>query len=419
MRSRMMWLACGLLLSAGSLAAISLTQGQDPSFGSAPTPIPAQRGRPAYDLSKLTALQQQMLLSAQRAGEWLRRANRPDGRFVSGYVPALKTPLEGDYYLRQVGAALALARLARFLDDERYAAVARQAILTLLLDTTADPADPPVRHTSLPNVVVNRVAAAGLLVAAIHELPSPGDDLLEQSEQLCAFLRKQQKGDGSLCLTEEPGEEIDPNGINWYPGIALYGLMHSQQLRPVPWKTDLVRKALPYYRDWWQSHQATSFVPWQSAVSAEAYSLTKDKAFAEFVGKMNDWLCDLQYSQLDPRHPLWTGGFMEWADGKPSLAAPHADSAAYAESLAEACRVAHQAGDAQRLRRYREALERSLQFLNTLQYTDANTQHFSDWYRPVLVGAFYSSHQNGDIRIDHTQHAVCALVQYLRYSGEW
>jgi hypothetical protein len=263
------------------------------------------------------------------------------------------------------------------------------------------------------------VASAGLLVAAIHELPSPGDDLLEQADQLCAFLRKRHRDDGSFCLTDEPGEEIDPNGVNWYPGIALYGLIRSQQLRPSSWKTDLVRRAQPYYRDWWHAHQNMSFVPWQTAAFTEAYSLTKEKAFADFVCTMSDWLCDLQYVQLDPRQPLWIGGFMEWADGKPNLAAPHADSAAYAESLAEACRTAHQAGDAKRVARYRDALERSLQFLNTLQYTDANTQHFADWYRPVLVGAFYASHQNGDIRVDYTQHALCALVQYLRYSGEW
>ena len=53
-----------------------------------------------------------------------------------------------------------------------------------------------------------------------------------------------------------------------------------------------------------------------------------------------------------------------------------------------------------------------MQFLTTLQYTDANTQHFADWYRPRLVGGFHASHQDGNLRIDYTQHAVSALVQY-------
>src|SRR5262249_22305446 len=155
-------------------------------------------------------------------------------------------------------------------------------ILTLLLDTSQDSADPQTRHTILPSVVVNRVAAAGLLVAAIHELPSPGDDLLEQGEQLCAFIRKRQHDDGSFILADGPAEEIEPDGINLYPGMALYGLARSHKLRPAPWKTDLVRKALPYYGTWWQSHQTMSFVPWQTMAFAEACALTKEKAFADF-----------------------------------------------------------------------------------------------------------------------------------------
>jgi hypothetical protein len=90
-------------------------------------------------------------------------------------------------------------------------------------------------------------------------------------------------------------------------------------------------------------------------------------------------------------------------------------SAGYAEGLAEACRVARTAGDLQRFRRYGEALERCLQFVATLQYTDANTQHFAAWYRPRLVGGFHTSDQDGNLRIDYTQHAVCAMVQYLTY----
>src|SRR5438270_883691 len=149
------WMAGVLFLFCGGYAALSLTQGQEsPSAGiskpaTAPTPADAslanEPDKPARDLSKLTPLQQQMYLSAQHGGDWLRRANRSDGRFVYGYLPDLNAPLEGDHYHRQVGAAYALARVARFLGDERYAAVARRAILTLLLDTTVDAEDPQVR----------------------------------------------------------------------------------------------------------------------------------------------------------------------------------------------------------------------------------------------------------------------------------
>jgi hypothetical protein len=354
-----------------------------------------------------------MYLSLQRGTDWLRRANRPDGRFVYGAVPALKSSLEGDDYLRQAGAVFGLARAARFLGDERATAVARQAVLTLLLDTVPDPADARMRHTTLPSIVVNRLGAAGLLVMAISELPAPGDDLLEQSEQLCSFIRNQQRTDGSLNWTDGDAEEAEPEGINKYPGLALYGIMVSQRHRPAAWKTAVVQSALPFYRSWWQGHKNMTLIPCQTGAYTEAYLLTRNRDFLDFVQEMNDWLCRLQYVQLDARHPLWSGGFMDAADGKPNPVAPHVGSAYYAESLAEASRVTRLAGDKVRYQGYREALERCLQFLNTLQYTDATTQHYAEWYRPALLGAFYASHQDGNLRIDYTGHAVSALVSYL------
>jgi hypothetical protein len=362
-----------------------------------------------------------MYLSAQRGGEWLQRANRSDGRFVYGYIPSLKTPLEGDHYLRQAGAAFALARAARFFKDERWGAIARQAILTLLLETAADPKDAQVRHTTLSSKVVNRLAAAGLLVLAINELPSPATDLLDYSDQLCNYIRRQQRADGSLSYSDNldaKSDAEDPEGINYYPGEALHALMRSQQHRPAAWKTEVVRKALAFYRPWWQGHKNLAFISSQTAAYSEAYLLTKEQGFRDFVFEMSDWLCTLQYTQLDPRHPLWVGGFMGWVDGKAAALAPHVSCAAYAEGLVEACRVAQQTGDVQRFRRYRETTERCLQFLTALQYTEANSQHFADWYRPALLGAFYASHQDGNLRIDYNQHAVSALVQYLAHVAE-
>ena len=88
-------------------------------------------------------------------------------------------------------------------------------------------------------------------------------------------------------------------------------------------------------------------------------------------------------------------------------------SARCAESLAHACRLTRDAADRSRHDRYLDAAERCLQFLTTLQYTEANTQHYADWYRPRLLGAFYASPQDGNLRIDYTQHALSAMAVYL------
>ena len=418
---RYRWLLLVGVLVAAAAGVAALSQGQEQAAAPASVPVPAKR-RP-LDLTKLTNLQRQIVLSAQRGSDWLQRANRPDGHFVPGYVPALRTPLEGDYYLRQAAAAFALARAAHFFGDERAAAVTRQAVLTLLLDTTTDDAkNPQLRYTTLPSSLVNRLGAAGLLVLAINELPAPAADLLDQSDQLCNYIRRQQQADGSLICDDNAVDgkltAAEADGLRYYAGLALYGLAHSQSHRPAAWKTEVLRKALACYQASWRTHKSLTAVPWLTAAYADAYLLTQERALGDFVGEMSDWVCTLQYQQLDPRRPLWVGGFMSWADGKAQALPPHVGSAAYADGLAQACRVARQAGDLQRYQRYRDAIERCLQFMTTLQYTEANAQHFADWYRPVLLGAFHASHQDGDLRLDYTQHAVSALVDYLDYVAE-
>jgi hypothetical protein len=417
MRGWIVWLAGLAMVGGAGLWTLSGSRGQE-----RPTPPPAvptvskPAAKSARDLNRLSPLQQQIDLSLQRGADWLYRHNRPDGRFVYGFVPALQVVLEGDQYARQVGAAIALARAARYSGNERHLARARQAVLTLLLDTAPDADDARLRHTALPSVIVNRLAAAGLLVLAIHELPAPGDDLLEQSEHLCAYIARQQRPDGSLSYSDNPDARDDPDGVDQYPGPALYGLMRSQQHRPAAWKTDIVRKALTHYRTWWKAHPSITLIPWHVGAYTEAFLRTKERAFADCVFDMTDWLCDFQYVRLDPRHPPWVGGFMSCENGKPTQTEPQVHSAFYAEGLAEACRAARLAGDLPRYQRYNNALQGCLQFLATLQYTDANTTHFADWYKPRLLGGFHFSHQDGTLRIDYTEHAVSAMVQYLTYA---
>lgn len=424
MRIRKLWLLGGVVLGLSGLLFLSWSRGQDhPSRPAVkPSPPVQETSSPAPDLSRLSPLQRQFYLSAQRGADWLYRANRSDGRFLAGYLPALQTVAEEDHYLRQVGAAAALARAARFTGNARHLARARQAVLTLLLDTKPDPKDPRVRSTTLPTAVVNRLGAAGLLLLAIHELPAPGNDLLDQGEQLAAFIVRQQQPDGSLnCSdrsagTDQPSEAAE-GGIH-YPGQALAGLMASQRHRPAAWKTEVVRKALAYYQPRWKAHPHPASILWYTAAYTEAFLLTKDKVFADAVFEMNDWLCGLQYTRLDPRHPQWVGGFMGFEAGKSVAAEPRVASAVYAEGLVEACRVARQLGDVPHYQRYRTAARSCLQFLTMLQFTDANTTHFADWYKPVLVGGFHATPQDGNLRLDYTQQAVSALVLYLAFVPE-
>jgi hypothetical protein len=125
---------------------------------------------------------------------------------------------------------------------------------------------------------------------------------------------------------------------------------------------------------------------------------------------MNDWLCGLQF---DARRAEWCGGFPAWKDGRAVESLPTVAGAIYGESLGRACRVAREAAEDKRHERYSAAVERHLAFLASLQYTLSNTRHYDASYRDYLSGGFHASAQDGNLRIDYTQQAIAAMLQYV------
>ena len=406
MRRSTFLLAIPLIVVTAGSAPVAQERQVVPAVLIKPIQEPSGGGR---DLSKLSPQQRHIYLSAKSGMEWLQRVNKPDGRFLPGFSASLRAPLENDNYLHQAGAVFALARAAAYFGDDRAAAVAKQALLTLLVETTTDK---NARYTAAPEAFLNRLASAGLLTLAIHELPSPAADLLQHADELTNYLRAHVQADGSFAIADAKAKtEI----IQQHTGTALHALMRSHAVRPAAAKIEAVRKARVYYHAWWKENKNSAMIPGHTAAYAEAYVATKEKGFADCVFEMNDWLCGLQITNVDARRAHWAGGF----PAANSTGAPDISSAAAAQSLAEACRVARLAGDASRLERYRTALENCLHFITTLQYSEGNTQHFADWYRQnVLLGGFHLSHLEGDLRIEYAHPAVAALVQHMKYVAE-
>lgn len=398
------------------LVAAVLALGHCPSAGQDPVPpLPPGTARDDGDfpdLAKFPPFQRTVYLSARRGAEWLWQANRADGLFVPGQLPALNRIIDDDLFSRQAGAGCALAAAARFTGASRYEMRAKQAALALLAGTKADPADPGSRFPVPPATAAQRLAAAGLLVWMLQELPQPGDDLVKPGAELCQFLQKQQQADGSFAVQGEPDEEQLAAA-----GQALMGLLQSDIVRPAPWKLDAARKALPYYRALWQKSRGLRGTAWLTTAFATAYFRTKEKPFADAAIEAADWLCSLQLGP-DPKNQSGQGGFAGPVGGGGLRQTPGIESALAAHALADACLAARQAGNAERYGRFREAAERGLQFVTTVQYTPANTRHFAEWFRPQLYGAFFASPVDGNTRLDYAQYAVCAMFRYLDQVAE-
>jgi len=376
----------------------------------------------AAQLNDLPPFLQQNYQVARNGASWLARMQKPaTGRFIHGWVPALNAPLDGDQFLHQAEATIALAHAARFFGSDSYLLRARQAVLSLMSETSVDPSDSNARYTAMPVLVVNRLAAAGLLLAAIHELHEPAPDLLQQGEQLATYIRKQQRADGSLCCNENPAVRPSASDLDANlrcPGMALFGLMRSMRHRPAPWKLEVVRRALPSYQAACTANPDPACVYWCSATFAEAFMQTKERPFATLVMAVNDWLCTLQYGPENARSPKWIGGFKGSWPEQGGADAPCVGCAIAAQSLLEACRVCRHLPDGQRYDRYKSAAGFSMHFLSQLQFTDDATHHFAPNFREVLLGGFHNSHQDGNLSVAAQARVVGAILVYLELAAD-
>jgi hypothetical protein len=425
-----------LVAAVGGIAVVAVAQppGTPPKTPPAADPTPPPQplpGAPTANEAPLAKFEplaafpeqtQHAVRGVVLGADWLTRMNQPHGRFLFGYNPALRRPLLGDHDLKQARAALALAQAAKFSGDQKQAAMAGQAILTLLASTKVDLADASCRVPVHSSLVCNRVAFASVVALAIYELPAADAKLVAQAEQLCAFLKKQCKPDGSVHYTDSPNDDstkTDPEGINEYPGLALSAILTGNRVKPEAWKVEVGKKGVGHYRAVFRAKPHPMLAATLTPACAELYVQAKVPEAAACAFEMNDWLCGLQIAGSDPRTPQWAGGFRVVVGGRPSEVAPGPETGLYVQSLAHACQLTRLTPDLERFGKYKLAAADAILFLTGMQYLEVNTRHFDNAFRANwLIGGFHLSPADGNLRIDATANAVTGLVRFLGSGAE-
>ncbi len=386
----------------------------------APTETPLSTFQP---LSAFAPVTQFAVGGALRGSAWMAKMHQPNGRFHHGYNPTLRQAVNGEHDLKQTQAALAMAQCAKFSGDEKQAAIASQTILALLAATKVAANDPACRVPVQMSFVCNRVGFAAILALAIYELPNPADKLTDDAERLCEFLRRQLRADGSVHYTDGPTDvptQIDPAGVNEYPGFALHALSVSNRVRPAEWKKDAVKNGVAHYAAHFRTKPHPLLAATVVPAATELYLQTKLNEAATATAEMADWLCALQIASTDPRTPQWAGGFRVVANGQATDAPPGAaETGLYVQALACAYQITRLTADLTRERKYRAAVADAAQFLCGLQFAEANTRHFEDTFRAgVLIGGFHLSPADGNLRTDATACAVTGLLRFLSCGAE-
>ncbi|MDD5055041.1 MAG: AMMECR1 domain-containing protein [Candidatus Peribacteraceae bacterium] len=327
------------------------------------------------------------------AEQWFLATTGTGGLLRYRYSPSRDTYSSDNNELRQLATLWAMTDLAQFLRSDALTPLIRRSVRHYLDQTICD----GTRCHVLP-AGEGHIAHSAFLLLTLVTLPDY-PDAAAWSKKIAASIVEQQRDDGSYKIFFNDNEDT---GMDYYPGETMLALMTYHAYSGDTNALASVERAFPFYRSYWRGNRTTAFIPWHSQAALLLYRETRNPEIPPFVFEMNDWLIANHQVSSSPYRDL-LGGFR-----KPI---PGCSTSAYLEGLNDAYALAVDTGDSIHQDKYRDAILAATRFLLTTQYTPENSYYLKN--PKQAVGGFRTSLTDNTQRIDHTQHAVRALMQLL------
>jgi hypothetical protein len=348
------------------------------------------------------------LAGVHRAADYLARACREDGRFVYRVDLRDGRELGGYNMLRHAGAMYALANYQeRWPEPTVEAALARAADYLKREHVRAVPGNDWLAVWSEPRDTAPREAklgGAGLALTALGELEqvAPGSTPKVELRRLADFIVFMQKPDGTFHSKFLVDRGRDDSWVSlYYPGEAALGLLVLDELegqtggfRPVVVKALMALAA--------ERRGQTGVPPDHWALLATA-RLPLAKLDRETQRALLDHGIQIAESMLSDRAPHAASSPLRGCfgdDGRTTPTATRLEGLLALESALSKSRARSAQEDALRAR-IRRVADEGVAFLLRAQVRSGR-------YRGALPRAF----GRHEARIDYTQHALSAFMQY-------
>jgi len=318
-------------------------------------------------------------------GQWF--LNNQNEEFIYyQYNPFDKIHPDTNQRLREMGSLWSISVLSNLLTDPRYDVLAQKGFRFF-----ENYFEYNEKHDFYYVSITPEKLKLGYLAFAILTL------LEIDHPQKEAYLEK--FTNGIAYLQNEDGElrtflYSDRNtGTDYYPGEALFALMSLYEYNGNEKAFEITEKAFPYYVRYFENDPNTAFIPWQTRAWYKMYKATKEKKYADFVFKMNDFMIkDYDYD-----------GDCYAYDFTSSVTAVHMEGVTFAYDLAKKFK------DEKRYQCYAQFIREGADFMLSLQIT--NTED----YEKEAIGGFLGSPTSESMRVDRNQHAVIALSEAIQY----
>ena len=341
-----------------------------------------------------------MLTQADDLARYIRYRQNTDGLFSYEFLPGRDMYWPTDQnWSRQAATTWALAVHANQRADADSAASLKRALNTWRASVT--PID-GARRAAYIATEDNRHALGTTALVALALLDAPAE--LRDEAMLVPLLNGlawMQKPDGSFRTHFPPAK--GRSSQDYYPGEALLALAKRYvATRDVTWR-DVCDRSLPFYIAYFRKGTPPAFMPWQMQAWGQMARTTRLQRYADFVYLMGDELAATQIIEPEPGLSFYAGGFDVYGSGRVGVS-----TAVYAEGMVDASRTAAAMGDTQRAAAYRDAVRRAARFVSQLRFREEECYYVKS--RRDVGGGVRNSPSDPTLRIDHSQHALSALL---------
>ena len=320
--------------------------------------------------------------SIELGGEWF--LNNQDESFLYyEYNFFGKNHSSSHHSLREMGALWSISMLDDFLDDDRYADLARKGFRHFQEHFVHDQEN-DFLYINITPTKIKLGYSAFIILSLLNMEHEQKDYYLTQFANGILF---QQNPDGSFNTFFYSDETT---GVDYYPGESLFALMSLYSYNGNSSYLEAAEKAFPFYTEYWRNDPNTAFIAWQTRAYYLLYQATGKREYADFVIEMNDYLLD----EYDPGENC-TG--FEFSTSTVSV---------HSEGVIQAYKLAEQLDDMERWQCYKNFIQEGSDFMLTLQVTGT-----ANIFELAAVGGFLQSEGSDSMRVDRNQHAVVALME--------
>jgi len=300
--------------------------------------------------------------------------------------------------LRIVAALWAMSSLKNHLGDDSSLTALIYRMTDYYLSLSECEGMGESKSCYIKKIDSGKIALNAFLILSLMENDRYPDSIAIM-ESLAEGILRQQREDGSF--KSHFGSD-KAGGEKYYPGEAMLALASLYREIPDARYLEAVKKAFPYYRDYWRNNKNTAMVPWHTRADRILFEETGDRQYADFIFEMTDWIID--------RYQVKESPYFDEIGGMPK-GDPDFTTYVYMEGVTDAYAVALKAGDMARAAKYRDSVREGIRFTLQGQFTPENSFFVKNKKR--VVGGFRKSLTSTDIRIDYLQHAIFALLKAL------